>query len=310
MNIVFMGTSQFAVPALQKLVASEHKVLAVITKPDKPKGRGLQIQPSAIKEVALEHKLFLYQPEDMKDYEFIRALRALSPDIIVVVAYGNKLPSTILQMPRYYCLNIHPSLLPKYRGPAPVARTIMKGDAVTGVCILKVTEKMDAGPVLGVTRCEIPAEANTPEMEEILSDMGSDLLLEVIDQVVKRTAIEIPQVEREATYAKKFDKKDGRIDWRRPSKKIHDFIRALQPFPSAFTLWNKNRVQIHKAVPLPSKRPDRRPGTILSVDKEMIRVACNDGEVGLLELQPQNKRRMSAEEFINGYGAKKDAFFA
>ncbi len=310
MNIVFMGTSKFAVPALQKLIESEHRVLAVITKPDKPKGRGQQIQASAIKEVALEHDLFLYQPADLKNEDFMRALRALSPDIIVVVAYGNKLSNTILELPRYYCLNIHPSLLPKYRGPAPVARTLMKGEKVTGVCILKVTEKMDAGPILGVAPCDVPPEANTPEMEDILSRMGAELLLEVMDQVKERSAMEILQVEREATYAKKFEKKDGRIDWRKSSNHIHNFIRALQPFPCAFAFWKKNRVLIHKVRPLPSKRPDRRPGTILSVDKDMIRVACSDGEVGLLELQPQNKRKMTAAEFINGYGAKKDAFFA
>jgi methionyl-tRNA formyltransferase len=310
MNIVFMGTSKFAVPALRKLTASEHRVLAVVTKPDKPKGRGQQVQPSAIKEVALEHDLYLYQPDDMKDPDFIRALRALSPDIIVVVAYGNKLPNNILDMPRYYCLNIHPSLLPRFRGPAPVARTIMKGETVTGVCILKVTEKMDAGPILGVMRADLPENATTPEMEEILSDLGADLLLEVIAAVGDRRAVEIPQVEREATYAKKFEKKDGRVDWRKSSLRIHNFIRALQPSPCAFAFWRKNRILIHKVVPLSAKKPDRRPGTIMEVEKELIRVASGDGEVGLLELQPQNKKRMSAAEFINGYGPKKDAFFS
>ena len=311
MNIVFFGTAGFAVPALEKLVGSGHKVLAVVTQPDRPAGRGQGLQQSPIKEAAVAKGLFLYQPENCNEYEFLRELRALSPDVIVVVAYGQKLGNDILQMPRFYCLNIHPSLLPRYRGAEPVARTILNGDPYTGVCVVKVIEKMDAGPILGVTRVPLPPDATTPEVEDQLSVLGADLLLDVLSAVQDRRALEVPQDEREASYAKRFEKNDGRIDWRKPSVKIHNFVRALQPWPCAFTFLGKQRIVIHKTKPTryPAK-PDHRPGTILQADREALRVATADGDVQVLELQPENKRRMSAAEYVNGYQPKVGQFWA
>jgi methionyl-tRNA formyltransferase len=312
MNIVFFGTSGFAVPALEKLLASSHRVMAVVTQPDRPAGRGQELHQSPVKEVALAKALHLFQPENCNEYEFLRELRALSPDVIVVVAYGQKLGNEILSMPRFYVLNIHPSLLPKYRGPEPVARAILNGDPFTGVCIVKVVEKMDAGPVLGIARVPVPPETTTPEMEEQLSQAGADLLVDVITQIGERKQIEIPQDEREASYAKKFEKNDGRIDWRKPAAKIQNFVRALIPYPCAFTfLGGKQRIVIHKVkgTRYPQK-PDHRPGSIVSVDKESFKVACADGDLTILELQPENKRRMSAAEFINGYQPKPGQFFS
>ena len=312
MNIVFFGTSGFAVPALEKLLASTHRVMAAVTQPDRPAGRGQQMTPSPVKEVAVSKDVHLYQPENCNEYEFLRELRALSPDAIVVVAYGQKLGNDILQLPRYYCLNIHPSLLPKYRGPEPVARAILNGDSHAGVCIVKVVEKMDAGPVLGVTRVPIPPEVTTPEMEDRLSVVGADLLVDVLDLVQERRAVEVPQDEREASYARKFEKNDGRIDWRKQAARIQNFVRALIPYPCAFTLLGgRQRVVIWKVkgTRYPQK-PDHRAGTILAVEKDSIRVACADGEVTILELQPENKRRMSAAEFVNGYQPKAGQFFS
>jgi len=312
MNIVFFGTSGFAVPALEKLLGSNHRVMAVVTQPDRPAGRGQELHQSPVKEVALSKGVHLFQPENCNEYEFLRELRALSPDVIVVVAYGQKLGNDVLQMPRFYCLNIHPSLLPKYRGPEPVARAILNGDAFTGVCIVKVVEKMDAGPILGIARVAVPAESTTPEMEEQLSVAGAELLVDVITQIGERRQVEIPQDEREASYAKKFEKNDGRIDWRKPAAKIQNFVRALIPYPCAFTfLGGKQRIVIHrvKGSRYPQK-PEHRPGSILSVDKESFRVACADGDLTILELQPENKRRMTAAEFINGYQPKAGQFFS
>ncbi len=310
MNIVFFGTAGFAVPALEKLTASGHKVLAVVTQPDRPAGRGQELQGSPVKEVALAKGLFLYQPANCNEYEFLRELRALSPDVIVVVAYGQKLGNEILQMPRFQCLNIHPSLLPKYRGPEPVARTLLNGDAFTGVCIVKVVEKMDAGPILGMSRTAVPPEATTPAMEEELSRVGAELLVDVLEAVAERRAVEVPQDEREATYARKFEKNDGRIDWRKPAAKIQNFVRALQPWPCAFTFAGPVRVVIHKvrAARYPAK-PSHRPGEVVAVEKDGIRVACADGDVTVLEIQPQNKRRMSGAEYVNGYQPKVGALF-
>ncbi len=302
MNIVFFGTSKFAVPALEKLVGSPHRVMAVVTQPDRPAGRGQEIHAGPVKQVAEARSLYLFQPENCNEYEFLRELRALSPDVIAVAAYGQKLGNDLLQLARYYCLNSHPSLLPRYRGPAPVARAIMNGEPHTGVCIIKLVEKMDAGPVLGIARVPVPPEATTPDMEQHLAELGGDLLLDVLDMVQKGQAIEVPQDEREATYARKFEKNEGRIDWRKPAFRIQNFVRALSPFPGAFAFLGRTRITIRKVSGqrYPQK-PEHRPGTILQASREAFRVACGDGDVAILDLQPENKRKMSAADFVNGY---------
>ncbi|MBI2931099.1 MAG: methionyl-tRNA formyltransferase [Planctomycetes bacterium] len=300
MNLVFMGTSPFAVPALERLLESPHRIMTVVTQPDRPRGRGLEVQPSPVKEAALKRNLHLLQPEDVNAYESMRELRALSPDTIVVAAYGQKLGNELLTLARRYCVNIHPSFLPKYRGPAPVARAILNGETVTGVCIIKLVEKMDAGPILGVSRVEIPPTATTPEMEAKLAEVGADLLVEVLDDIQKDTVVELPQDERDATYARKFEKGDGRIDWRKPGFKIHSFVRALQPFPGAFAFLGGTRLTLYEVQPVRGKS-SQRPGIVTTVEKDLFKVACGDGEVAVLELQPEAKRRMTATEFLNGH---------
>lgn len=300
MNLVFIGTGRFAVPALEKCLAGPHKVLAAVTQPDRPSGRGLEVRPSPVKEAAVAKGVHLYQPEDVNEYEFMRELRALGPDVIVVVAYGQKLGNDILTLPRWCCVNIHPSLLPRYRGPAPVARALLNGERTTGVCVVKVVEKMDAGPVLGMARYDVPPEATTPEAEEALSRMGADLLAEVLENIRNQTVVELPQNERDATYARKFEKGDGRIDWGKPSGKVQCFVRALQPFPGAFTFFKGERVALWTVRALRTPRSGRKPGTVTAVEKEILRVACGEGEIDIVELQPENKSRMTAAEFING----------
>ena len=296
-----MGTSEFAVPALEKLAASTtHRLMAVVTQPDRPSGRGQEVRSSPVKTAADAKSLHLFQPENVNDYEFLRELRALSPDVIVVVAYGQKLSNDILSLPRWYCVNIHPSLLPRFRGPEPVARAILRGETMSGVCIVKVVEKMDAGPILGVTQVPIPPDATTPDFEAKLAPIGADLLMEVLDSVASQTVIELPQNERDASYAPRFEKNDGRIDWRKPAARVKDFIRALQPFPIAFTFHNRARLAVWKAEAVRGPRSNQRPGTISAVEKDRVRVACGEGEVALLEVQPENRKRMSAAEWING----------
>ena len=305
MNIVFFGTSAFAVPTLEKLLDSDHRVLSVVTQPDRRAGRGRDLRASAVKETAVARSVHLYQPENCNAYEFLRELRALSPDAIVMGAYGQRLSREILQLPRYYCLNIHPSLLPRYRGAAPVARSIMHGDQHTGVTIIQTVDKMDAGPILGVTRVPIPSEVTTPEMEEILSKVSADLVLDVLRLIQEKQIIEIPQDEREATFARKFEKGDGHVDWRKTGHRITNFVRAIQPFPGAYSFLNRSRLTFFKVkgnrYP---KRPNHRPGTILKADKETFTVACGDGEVTILEVQPESKRRMTAAEYVNGHQPK------
>jgi methionyl-tRNA formyltransferase len=304
MNLVFMGTSEFAVPALERLSGSPHRIMAVVTQPDRPAGRGLEVRTSPVKDVAVARNLHLFQPENVNEYEFLRELRALSPDVIVVVAYGQKLSNDILSLPRWYCVNIHPSLLPRFRGPAPVARAILRGETTGGVCVLKVIEKMDAGPILGVVRVPIPPDVTTPEFEAQLAKVGADLLVEVLDNIANQTVVEVPQEEREATYAPKFEKNDGRVDWRKPAARVRDFVRALQPFPGAFTFHNRGRLAVWKVEAVRGPRSNQRPGTITAVEKDRVRVACGEGEVALIEVQPENKKRMTAAEFINGFQPK------
>ncbi len=300
MNIVFIGTSEFAVPTLEKLAASKHRIMSVLTQPDRPRGRGLEVQASSVKEAAVAKNLHLMQPEDVNSYESLRELRALSPDVMVVVAYGQKLGNELLGMARRYVVNIHPSLLPRYRGAEPVARALLNGESLTGVCILKVVEKMDAGPILGVARVPVPPEATTPEMEAQLSQIGAELLVEVLDAIEAGTVVELPQDERDATYARKFEKGDGRIDWRKPGFKIQNFIRALQPFPCAFTFLNGTRVTVYKVQSVRGRAP-QRPGVVTAADKDTLKIACTDGEVAILELQPESKKRMTVAEFLNGH---------
>ena len=308
MNLLFIGTSEFAVPALEKLLASPHRVMAVVTQPDRARGRGLEVQASPVKEVAAAKGIHLFQPENCNEYETVRELRALSPDVIVVVAYGQKLGNEILELPRYYCVNIHPSLLPRYRGPEPVARAVLRGESVVGVCIVKVVEKMDAGPILGVTRVPVPPEATTTDLEIQLAGVGADLLLEVLGSIQNQTVVELPQNERDATYAPKFEKNDGRIDWRKPAGRIKDFVRALQPYPVAFTFHNRARLLVWKAQATGARCNDR-PGAVTGVDADRIRVSCGEHtEIALLEVQPESRKRMTAAEYVQGYQPKPGDF--
>lgn len=305
MNLVFIGTSDFAVPALEKLLGGTHRVMAVVTQPDRPRGRGLEVSPSPVKQVAASRGIHLFQPENCNEYEFVRELRALSPDVIVVVAYGQKLGNDILTLPRWFCVNIHPSLLPRYRGPEPVARALLRGESVTGVCIVKVVEKMDAGPILGITRVPVPPDATTTELESQLAAVGADLLVEVLDSIQSQTFVELPQNERDATYAPKFEKNDGRIDWRKNAPRIRDFVRALQPYPVAFAFHRQQRLLVWKAEAVPGSKVNQRPGTVTAVEKDRVKVACGEHtELALVEVQPESKKRMSAAEWINGHQPK------
>ena len=290
MNIVFMGTAKFGIPALEKLLESDHRVVAVVTQPDRKRGRGLQVQPTPIKELAAEKGLHIFDPEDVNEHEFIREFRALSPDVIVVVAYGQKLGNDILTLPRFYPINIHPSLLPKYRGPAPVARAILNGEKWSGVSIIKVIAKMDAGPILGIARHEIPADATTPEVEEELSRVGADLLLEVLGKLADRSVVEVPQKEKEATYARKFEKRHGKIDWRKPAHRIVNFIRALQPFPVAFAFHRRTRLRLFKTRgERLRQRPRERPGTVVNVTDDSFQISCGDGVVTTVGTLPASQ---------------------
>jgi methionyl-tRNA formyltransferase len=302
MNLIFMGSGAFAVPVLEKLAGSSFRIMGVITQPDRPAGRGLKPGPTPVKTLAQQKSLHLFEPADVNSYEFIRELNALSPDVIVVCAYGQILKRDLLTLPRYFCVNVHPSLLPRYRGAAPVRRTLLNGETHTGVAIIKVVEKLDAGPILGMRRVSIPEDATSGSLEAALADQGADLLLEVLQKIEQGTVVEIPQDEREATYAGKLSAVDARIDWKKPSRYLANQIRALQPNPGAFTQWGSERLKISKARPLPLEQPAKgvQPGTVVFVRKDGIYVTCADGALVLQEIQPAGRSKMTALEFANG----------
>lgn len=300
MNLVFMGSGRFAIPVLDTLLGSGHKLLAVVTQPDRPRGRGRQPSPTPVKERAEEKGLYLYQPEDVSEYEFMREMRALSPDLIVVAAYGQFLSKDILTLPKYGCVNVHASLLPRWRGPAPVARAILHGDKRTGVTVHKIAVKMDAGEIYAQREVDILPTDTTPALEDRLAPVGAELVLQVIGQLLDGTLKSRKQDERKASIARKFNKEEGRIRWKRPAPQVDCMIRAMQPFPGAHTFLGDMRLLLLAA------RPERggeggEPGTIVSADAAGIRVRCSEGHLVITELQPESRRAMTAQEFLTGH---------
>jgi methionyl-tRNA formyltransferase len=303
-NLVFMGSGRFAIPILDVLAAApEHKVLAVVSQPDRPRGRGLQTSATPVAEHAEAKGLFLYEPEDVGAYEFVREMRALSPELIVVAAYGQFLTRDILSLPKWGCVNVHASLLPRWRGPAPVARAILQGDRRTGVTVHKLVEKMDAGDILAQREEEIRPTDTTPELEERLAAAAGPLVLQVLKEFAEGTVRPRRQDEHKATHARKFDKQEGEIRWGRSARQIGDMVRAMQPYPGAFTFYAGQRLVIFEARPAEggARAAGAEPGTISAADAEGIRVRCGEGELVVTSLQPENRRRMSAQEFLAGH---------
>lgn len=300
-----MGSGRFAIPTLEKLLASKHKVMAVVTQADRPRGRGLRPGATPIKEFATEKGLHLYQPEDINAYEFMRELRALAPTVIVTAAYGQKLSDEILMMPKYGCLNVHASLLPRWRGPAPIPRAILAGDRVTGVTVHRLVQKMDAGPVYTTRSVDILPDETTPQLEMRLAPLGSEALIEAVDAIEAGTAKERPQDESQKTNAAKFRKEEGHVNWKKHARYIANQVRSMQPFPGAYAFHERLRLILWVVKPVSTgKRSQARPGSVTAVEPDHFRIACSDGEVAIHEIQPESKRRMTAAEFLQGHPLK------
>ena len=317
MKIVFMGTAELSCASLVALAAHPGFSLAtVVTQPDKPKGRDLRLQPPPVKILAAKLNLPVSQPPRARDDAFISDLRALKPDLIVVVAYGHILPQTILDLPRHGCLNVHTSLLPAYRGAAPIQWAIANGDTVTGVTVMKMDAGMDTGPVLSQSRAIIRPDDDSATLHDRLARLGAELLLKTIPGYVAGQIQPQPQPAAGVSHAPKIRKEDGIIDWRRPAQAIRNRLRAFTPWPGAFTFFRgtpawpaKNGregapsgwhlLKIWKADPC--ELPGGAPGEILSADGSGIVVACGDGAIRILELQREGGRRMSASGFLLGH---------
>ncbi len=299
LRLVFFGTPPFAATALRRLLRSPHPVVAVVTQPDRPRGRGQNVSFGAVKEAALEAGLPVLQPERLKTPEFQQALQDLHADLGVVAAYGKILPESVIATPRLGTINIHGSILPKYRGAAPVHRAIIAGETETGVSIMRVVRELDAGAVFDMVRVPIGSEDTSAEVERRLADVGAELCADVIDAIAAGTARATPQDDAEATYAPRLTKEEGRLDWSRPAAELHNRIRGLHPWPHAHAALGGQRLLILRSAPAPAARRGA-PGEILTATTEHLIVATGDGALRLLELQPEGRRAMSAREFLAG----------
>lgn len=305
MRIVFMGTPDFAVGSLKALCeCGKHEIVGVITQPDRPKGRGNKMLMTPVKEYALEQGYEVYQPEKVKTPEFVQILRSMQPELIVVAAFGQFLSQEILTMPKYGCINVHASLLPKYRGAAPIQYAIIKGEKESGVTIMQMDIGMDTGAMLDKVVVPIGENTTMGELHDELKEKGAQLLLEVIEKIEAGTAVVEPQNNDEATYATLLDRSMERIDWTKPAQDVHNLIRGFNPAPSTFTTLPNGKNLKLWCSRMTDKTADAKPGTVVEISKCSFFVACGSGVLEITELQPESKKRMPAQVFINGRGVQ------
>lgn len=301
LRVVFFGTPDFAAPTLQALHESRHRVVGVVTQPDRARGRGQKSQSGPVKQLATQFGIPVLQPERLRDEALLESLRALDADLGVVAAYGRILTDEVLQVPRLGLVNVHASLLPRYRGAAPIHRAVIAGEHETGVTIMRVVQALDAGPIIAtVSRAIDPGETSS-DVERDLARLGATALVEAVDALAEGRATERPQDDAQATYARKLDKSDGIVDWSRPASEIHNHIRGLHPWPHAFSDLEGARIILLKSEVergLPGIRVE--PGSILDAHADQLRVHTGDGVLRLLSLQREGRRPVSTREFLAG----------
>ena len=301
MVVVFFGTPHFAVPTLRRLLDSSHSVAGVITQPDRPRGRGQKITHAPVKALALARGIPVYQPDRLKPPEVADTLRGWGADLGVVAAYGRIIPEQLLTIPRLGMVNVHASLLPKYRGAAPVHRAVINGDSQTGVTIMRVVKELDAGSMFAQVTRPIGPDETSDVVESALADMGAELLLTIVEQLASGNAREEPQDETQATYASRLTKEEGLIDWTRSASDIHNRVRGLYPWPHAYTFFKGTWLIILRSEVADAGASATSPGTILRATSEAIHVATGDGELAILEVQPEGRRAMRAHDFLLGH---------
>lgn len=301
MRIIFMGTPDFSVPTLEALVASEHEVAAVVTQPDKPKGRGKEIHMSPVKECALKHNIPVYQPVRARDEAFVEEMRTLKPDAMVVIAFGQILPKSLLDLPKYGCVNIHASLLPKYRGAAPIQWAVINGDEETGITTMMMDVEMDTGDMLEKTVIKLNPDETGGSLFDRLSLLGGDLILSTLSKLEKGEITPQPQDHAQATYVKKISKSMGDIDWTMDAVSIERLVRGLNPWPSAFTRWNGKMLKIWEAKVLPDLETKAPCGSVISASDEGLKIQTGNGVLCVTSLQLEGKKRMDTAAFLRGY---------
>ena len=298
LRIVYFGTPAFAVPTLRALIASRHQVAAVVSQPDKPKGRGHQTAPTATKEVALANGIPVWQPDRLRHDDFLCQVTELQPDLGVVAAYGKLLPEALLQIPRLGMINVHGSVLPRWRGAAPVHRAVIEGDTETGVTIMRVVKELDAGAIFVIGGRPIGPDETSVEVERAIADLGAVLAVQTVDALAEGRAVETPQPEHGITYASKLSKAEGNVTWTEPASRIHNLVRGLQPWPLVTARLGDSRVLIHRTA-LTGTVTTATPGTVVRAGGDDLEIAAGDGGiVRILELQPEGRRVMRARDFL------------
>lgn len=303
MKVIFMGTPDFSVGTLEALIEAGHEVVLAVTQPDKPKGRGKEMQFTPVKECALKYNIPVYQPRRIREAECIEELHKYDADIMVVVAFGQILPKDILEMTPYGCVNVHASLLPKYRGAAPIQWAIIDGEEVTGVTTMQMNEGLDTGDMLLKTEIALEAKETGGSLHDKLAQAGAMLCVDTLKALEERTVTPIPQGGTTTSYAKMLDKQLGNINWKQSAVSIERLIRGLSPWPSAYTDWNGKVMKIWDAK-VEEGSTDATPGSIVKVEKDAFSVQTGDGILKICELQIPGKKRMDAGAFLRGYQIK------
>ncbi len=301
MKIIFLGSDNFGIPSLE-ILKKNFQLVSVVTSPDKPKGRGLKISPTPVKEWSMTNGIDVFQPERFED-SFIDKIKKISPDLIVLISYGKILPSSILTIPKIASINVHPSLLPKYRGPAPVEWALINGETKTGITIIKMDENIDTGNIILQKEVEILPLDNAFTLKNRLSILAADVLYKAIE-IIKQDGKTYPQ-EGEASYARKLKKQDGLIKWQNPAEKIHNLVRGVIIWPTAYTYLSTNStkklVKIYKTEIGQREGKFGKEGEIIKIEKDYIEVACGEGTIKIKELQLEGKKRMTVSQFLCGY---------
>lgn len=304
MRVIFMGTPDFAVYSLKALL-TQHEVIAVVSQPDKPKGRGKKLVPTPVKEYALEQGLQVYQPEKARDPEFVTLLEELAPDVIAVTAFGQILPESILNIPKYGCINVHGSLLPQYRGAAPMQWSIINGEKVTGITTMFMAKGMDTGDMLLTTEVEITPEDNFSSVHDKMAEAGANLLLDTLSALQEGTVKRVPQDHEAATYAPMITKETGHIDWTKSAQEIIDLMRGLDPTPGAYTVYEEEPLKIFKGMQAEGDYLQGKTGEVIDITKKGFVVKCGDGALIITELQARGKKRMAADAYLRGHAMNK-----
>lgn len=306
MKILFMGTPEFAVPSLKALIDAGHELCGVFTQPDKPKNRGMKLQAPPVKELALAHDIPVFQPAKMRDGTALEIIKELAPELIVVAAYGRILPNEILEFPSKGCINVHSSLLPAYRGSAPINWAILNGDRESGVTIMHMAEALDAGDIILQASTPVSTDENAEELYARLADMGAQLLIEAVEQIKSGTAVRTPQDETKVTLAPMLSRELSPMDWNRPADELHNQVRGLIPWPMAVTELDGVRCKVWSSC-VCGETTGKPAGTIIQADKKGLKIACGGGTVlELKEIQPDGKKRMQATAFLMGHPIQVD----